>query len=56
MDQQSFSKIGEGNYVVVFRSLLAENGKGYPQMAERMKKDYSLEDKKRFNLQSNQFS
>ena len=38
MDQQSFSKIGEGNYVVVFRSLLSENSKGYPQMAERMKK------------------
>ena len=38
MNQQSFSKIGEDNYVVVFRSLLSENSKGYPQMAERMKK------------------
>ena len=38
MSIQTFSKIGEDNYVVVFRSLLSENSKGYPQMAERMKK------------------
>ena len=36
MSIQTFSKIGEDNYVVVFRSLLSENSKGYPQMAERM--------------------
>ena len=29
MSIQTFSKIGEGCYVVIFRSLLAEDSKGY---------------------------
>ena len=38
MSIQTFSKIGEGCYVVIFRSLLAEDSKGYSKTAERMKK------------------
>ena len=38
MSLQTFSKIGEGCYVVIFRSLLAEDSKGYSKTAERMKK------------------
>ena len=39
MSLQTFSKIGEGCYCCeIFRSLLAEDSKGYSKTEERMKK------------------